>query len=50
MLRKWKSYEKAFPDMDCECMKGMMIPTRCKKCGADRTKDNWESNQSKEDK
>ena len=37
----WKNYVKAFPDKFCECMKHDPLPSRCSKCGADRTADNW---------
>lgn len=37
----WKDYNAAFPDENCECLKGDFIPTRCSKCGADRTSYNF---------
>ena len=42
----WKDPQKAFPDLGCDCLHRGIIPIRCSKCGADRTKDNWISNQS----
>lgn len=47
----WIDKKKAFPDLNCTCLTDRrhksMIPVRCSKCGADRTKDNWSGNQSK---
>lgn len=39
----WISYDSAFPDALCECLKTDFIPVKCKKCGADRTSNNWRS-------
>lgn len=42
----WKDKNLAFPDTNCECLNEDYIPVLCSKCGANRTKNNWISNQS----
>ena len=37
----WKDSKKAFPDINCECLTYYYLPSKCKLCGADRTKNNW---------